>query len=101
MKTIVPTRTVSPLTPDEATAAGYWPLTIAYQLTSEEWMLDNALRDLRTAGVPFLLMGEPEAPEIWSGHKRARADYEETLSEGGTYSVRGGKVVRQTAARAS
>ena len=56
--------------PAEAKAAGFWPLTIFYMLPSEQWMMENVIADLTRAGTGHLLVGHPQAPEVWrKGHR--------------------------------
>lgn len=50
---------------EEAKARGFWALTTAYILPSERWMLQRALSDFERGSVRAVLVGSPEAPEIW------------------------------------
>jgi hypothetical protein len=56
------------ITKQQAKADGYRPLTIAYSLPQEEWMLNNVVADMRRANIEFVLVAEPTLEtevEVW------------------------------------
>jgi len=55
------------LTPNQlATSDGYSPLTTAYKLPGEQWMLDNILSDMKRANADIVFVGEDQqSVEIW------------------------------------
>jgi hypothetical protein len=55
------------LTPkQQAKADGYRPLTTAYKLPGEQWMLDNTLEDMKRANTEIVFVGEDQqSVEIW------------------------------------
>jgi hypothetical protein len=47
------------LTPkQQAKSDGYRPLTTAYKLPGEQWMLDNILADMKRANANIVFVGE-------------------------------------------
>jgi len=57
----------SAITPKEARAKGYYPLTTRFNLPAERELLDRTQRDLK--GKDYVLVGPPHAPEIWRKEK--------------------------------
>jgi hypothetical protein len=55
------------LTPkQQAKSDGYRPLTTAYKLPGEQWMLDNILSDMKRANADIVFVGEDQqSVEIW------------------------------------
>jgi hypothetical protein len=55
------------LTPkQQAKSDGYRPMTTAYKLPGEQWMLDNTLEDMRRANADIVFVGEnQQSVEIW------------------------------------
>lgn len=53
------------ITPKEARAMGYKPLTTGYALPTEKWMLDNVLADMARAKIEVALIDGFEGPEVW------------------------------------
>jgi len=49
----------------KATSAGYRPLTTAYHLPQEQWMLSNVIRDMRHAGIDFAVVQTSSGVEVW------------------------------------
>jgi hypothetical protein len=53
-------------TKQKAKADGYRPLTTAYKLPAEQWMLDNILEDMKHANTDIVFVGEnQQSVEIW------------------------------------
>jgi hypothetical protein len=53
-------------TKQQAKADGYRPMTTAYKLPSEQWMLDNILADMKRANAEIVFVGENQnSIEIW------------------------------------
>jgi len=53
------------ITKQQAKAEGYRPLTTAYTLPQEEWMLNNIVADLRHGNINFALVAESTGVEVW------------------------------------
>ena len=55
------------LTPTQkAKSDGYRPLTTAYKLPGEQWMLNNILADMKRANTDIVFVGEDQkSVEIW------------------------------------
>jgi hypothetical protein len=55
------------LTPkQQAHSDGYRPLTTAYKLPGEQWMLNNILADMKRANTDIVFVGEDQkSVEIW------------------------------------
>ena len=51
--------------PGVARWLGFGPMTVGYDLPLEQWMLDNVLRDLDRAGVPYTLVRGARGVEVW------------------------------------
>ena len=49
----------------EATEKGYRPLTTAYNLPHEQWMIDNVMADMARGNIDAVLVGNDERPEVW------------------------------------
>jgi hypothetical protein len=52
------------LTPQEATAEGYAPLTTIYK-KSEHFMLENTVADMVRGNIDFCLVSYYEGREVW------------------------------------
>ena len=53
-------------TKHQAKSDGYRPMTTAYKLPGEQWMLDNLLEDMRRANADIVFVGEHHnSVEIW------------------------------------
>ena len=53
-------------TKHQAKSDGYRPMTTAYKLPSEQWMLDNILEDMRRANADIVFVGQDQqSVEIW------------------------------------
>ena len=53
-------------TKHQAKSDGYRPMTTAYKLPGEQWMLDNVLEDMRRANADIVFVGENQhSVEIW------------------------------------
>lgn len=74
-------KTLSPITPEQAEAAGLRPISDAYKV-GEEGLLAAACEDLERGGVPFRLVKVAGGLEIWrkklapiqrTDHNRERA----------------------------
>ena len=53
-------------TKHQAKSDGYRPMTTAYKLPGEQWMLDNVLEDMRRANADIVFVGENHnLIEIW------------------------------------
>ena len=53
-------------TKQQAKSDGYRPMTTAYKLPGEQWMLDNVLEDMRRANADIVFVGENHnSIEIW------------------------------------
>ena len=53
-------------TKHQAKSDGYRPMTTAYKLPGEQWMLDNILEDMRHANADIVFVGENQhSVEIW------------------------------------
>ena len=53
-------------TKHQAKSDGYRPMTTAYKLPGEQWMLDNILEDMRRANADIVFVGENQnSVEIW------------------------------------
>ena len=53
-------------TKQQAKSDGYRPMTTAYKLPGEQWMLDNLLEDMRRANTDIVFVGENHnLIEIW------------------------------------
>jgi hypothetical protein len=48
-----------------AEAKGFTPLTIDYELPTEQWMLDNVLEDLASGNIPALLVQGSDGVQVW------------------------------------
>ena len=53
------------ITKQQAKAEGYRPLTTAYTLPQEEWMLNNILADLQRGNINHALVAQSEGVEVW------------------------------------
>lgn len=53
------------MTKKEARNNGYRPLTIAYQLPHEGWMLDNVLDDMRRGKIDSVVVTVQGGVELW------------------------------------
>jgi len=53
------------ITKEQAKAEGYRPLTTAYTLPQEEWMLNNIVADLRRGNINFALVAEDDV-RVWN-----------------------------------
>ena len=49
----------------EASASGYWGLTMPYRLPDEQWMLDNVLADMRRKDIEHVLVKEGSGVAVW------------------------------------
>lgn len=53
-------------TKQQAKSDGYRPMTTAYKLPAEQWMLDNILVDMKRANAHIVFVGEDQqSVEIW------------------------------------
>jgi len=53
-------------TKQQAKADGYRPITTAYKLPEEQWMLENILADMNRANADIVFVGEDQqSVEIW------------------------------------
>jgi len=53
------------ITKQQAKAEGYRPLTTAYTLPQEEWMINNIVADLQRANIKFVFVAESTGVEVW------------------------------------
>jgi len=53
-------------TKQQAKSDGYRPITTAYKLPEEQWMLENVLADMNRANANIVFVGEDQqSVEIW------------------------------------
>jgi hypothetical protein len=53
------------ITKQQAEAEGYRPMTTAYRLPQEEWMLNNVVADMRRGKINFVFVAESTGVEVW------------------------------------
>jgi len=57
--------TLTPLTPKAATAKGYRQLTYPLNPDTEQWIIDNIVKDLQKGKIPTALVQQGTNIEIW------------------------------------
>jgi hypothetical protein len=53
------------LTPEQAKAQGYKPLTNAFSLPPEQWMVDQLFAQLKRANAEGVLVATRNGAEVW------------------------------------
>ena len=58
---------------EAAKAAGYHGLTMGYKLPDEQWMLDNAVADMRRGNIEHVLVKVNGGTAVWRRGRNGRA----------------------------